>query len=358
MPGQSFAWDFDCLRRYSRHMDSPVKRILRIAAIRSSFQVLVCTGAAGVAVATLLGFLGGRRHGLDLLSHFRLQYTLLLVPAVIVLFVARRRWCGVVATAFLVINLICLFPFVFPVRRAHEPPASAIRALLLNVNTDWGDPDAVAALVADEDPDVVVLEEVNAAWLERLRDLRKTHPSYLEVPQEDNFGIVLYSRIPLHNVREVHFGHPYAPSILAEVAHRGRRVHVVATHPVPPLSGRGYRQRNDHLAALAAIVAALDEPVIVLGDLNITPWSPHFRRFLHASGLRNSLHGRGLQPSWPSAAPYPLRIPIDHCLHSESIVIHERRLGPHVGSDHRPVVVTFSLKLSGGRRNAPDTPER
>ena len=93
-------------------------------------------------------------------------------------------------------------------------------------------------------------------------------------------------------------------------------------------------------ATLAGVARGLPEPVLVLGDLNASPWSSHFRRFLRDSGLRDSAQGRGVQPTWPAGMPW-LWIPIDHCLHSPQLQVVARHVGPNLGSDHYPVVVDF-----------------
>ncbi|MBW1762831.1 MAG: hypothetical protein JRJ64_15305 [Deltaproteobacteria bacterium] len=74
----------------------------------------------------------------------------------------------------------------------------------------------------------------------------------------------------------------------------------------------------------------------------MSPWNHHFRRLLKRTGLRDSSQGRGVQPTWPTHNPL-LRIPIDHCLHSEGIHVVQKKIGPAVGSDHYPVIVDFTM---------------
>jgi endonuclease/exonuclease/phosphatase (EEP) superfamily protein YafD len=120
----------------------------------------------------------------------------------------------------------------------------------------------------------------------------------------------------------------------------------MATHPLPP-AGRDYsRWRNNQLAQLPGWVHRATSPLLLLGDLNVSPWSSHFRRLLRESGLRDSSQGRGVLPTWPTFSPL-LRIPIDHCLYSQGIAIVDRRTGPHVGSDHFPVIVDFVIEADG-----------
>ena len=73
----------------------------------------------------------------------------------------------------------------------------------------------------------------------------------------------------------------------------------------------------------------------ILGDLNVSPWSPHFGGLLRESG-------RGVQATWPTNLA-PMRIPIDHCLVSPDVSVVGRRVGPDVGSDHFPIVVDVQI---------------
>jgi endonuclease/exonuclease/phosphatase (EEP) superfamily protein YafD len=57
----------------------------------------------------------------------------------------------------------------------------------------------------------------------------------------------------------------------------------------------------------------------------------------------------GLRPlptltgTYPSPLPWPLRIPIDHALVSPELAGAVRRTGPHLGSDHRPLLIELPL---------------
>ncbi len=77
-----------------------------------------------------------------------------------------------------------------------------------------------------------------------------------------------------------------------------------------------------------------------------TPWSPHFRRLLRDSELRDVARGRGLSPTW-YPTPLPLGIPIDHVLVSDEIGVAQREVGPDLGSDHRAVRVELSFRGAG-----------
>jgi endonuclease/exonuclease/phosphatase (EEP) superfamily protein YafD len=308
--------------------------------LRRRFRGLLTAAGAAACAATLLGFLGRLSWFLDLFSHFRVQYLLGLTALGAVLLVARRRVLALVFLGFAGMNLALVLPLYVGRPTASDARAPALRAMLLNVNTHLGDTNRVRQAIADVDPDILVLEEIGSRWLAGMAWLTNAYPHSRIEPREDNFGIGLYSKRPLVESRVVHVGRAGVPSILATVNIGWTNLRVVATHPVPPAGSLYSRWRNEQLDLLVEHVRS-PLPVLLLGDLNVTPWSAHFRRLLRRSGLRDSARGFGVQPSWPNFNPL-LRIPIDHCLHSAGIAVTDRRIGPDVSSDHYPLIVTFT----------------
>ena len=131
------------------------------------------------------------------------------------------------------------------------------------------------------------------------------------------------------------------PSILATLRNGQSNLRVVATHPLPPAGAAYSRWRNGQLRQHSDHVGS-PHPLILLGDLNVTPWNRHFRRLLKRSGLADSSRGYGVQPTWPSRNPL-LLIPVDHCLHSHDVFIVNREVGANVSSDHYPLIVDFAV---------------
>jgi endonuclease/exonuclease/phosphatase (EEP) superfamily protein YafD len=117
-----------------------------------------------------------------------------------------------------------------------------------------------------------------------------------------------------------------------------RPVTVIGVRTLSPRGGVASVARDLELNDVAWWVGNEQNPVILVGDLNVTPWSFAFRRLLGDTGLRNSQEGWGLQPTWPDGVP-PLMIPIDHALLSDGLVTVDRRTGPSLGSEHRSLQV-------------------
>ncbi|MGH8187746.1 MAG: endonuclease/exonuclease/phosphatase family protein, partial [Steroidobacteraceae bacterium] len=124
---------------------------------------------------------------------------------------------------------------------------------------------------------------------------------------------------------------------------RGTRVAVLGVHLHWPLGRRNSHLRNRELATIGRIASASGAvPLVVAGDLNITPGSKHFQEGLEGSGLVDCATGFGIAPSWPAQFPL-LGIHIDHCLTSAHWRSIEVSTGPYLGSDHLPVVADLQL---------------
>jgi len=293
------------------------------------------------SVATVLGFLGRFSWILDLFSHFRVQYMLGLLVIGVFMLVGRRRKTASVFLAFACVNIMLVIPLYLGASTRPAVASPAMRAMLLNVNTRLGNTNRVRTVVSDADPDILVLEEISAVWLSNLAWLTNSYPYSLAQPRADNFGIGFFSKLPIAEAEIVYIGDAEVPSIVATVSALQTNLRVIATHPLPP-GGREYsRWRNDQLERLPDYIRS-PLPVLVLGDLNVTPWNHHFRQLLARTGLRDSAKGFGVQPTWPNYNPL-LRIPIDHCLHSADITVVDRKVGESVSSDHYPVIVDFVI---------------
>lgn len=315
---------------------SPLRRVV------STTLAMGYLGAFGLCLLTLAAFAGEHHWLLELTTHFRPHYAAALLAGVFIYAVARRPRSAALFAAFAVLNATALAPRFLPrdTPRPH-PDAPTVKLLLSNVLTDNRDRTSLLALIEREQPDLIALLEVNDAWLADLATLSVSHPYSRLVPRADNFGIALFSRLPLADIKTIYLGPSEVPSIRATLSLNDRSVTVLATHPLPPGNAGNLPLRDLHLAEIAAWSAASPAPVIVLGDLNCTPWSPAFRTLLRDGVLHDT--GRGLSPTWP-VTPWWLRIPLDHCLVSaNAFVVIDHRVGPDIGSDHFPLLVTLAL---------------
>ena len=296
-------------------------------------------GSAWVAVATivaaagLLGSLAQLAWWLELFSHFRPQYALTLAVCGAALLVLRRP---VVAAAAMSLALANALPLAHYLEPAREPPAEGprLRAVLVNVWFRNDEHERLLDYVRALGPDVAVFLEVTPEWNEALRRLDS-------LPHHALAGeVFVASRQPLAGFRAWPLADGAAMAVSFSYDAGGTPVTVIGAHANWPLGKAIAASRNRELAELAVIARSAPSPVLLLGDLNTTAFSPGFASLLADSGLRDCAAGRGLNPTWPTLFP-PLYMQIDHCLAGPGLRIDDLQSGPRVGSDHFPLEVEF-----------------
>lgn len=308
-----------------------------------SFTGLIEICGAGGGLATLTGFLGKLWWIFELTSHFRLHLAVAL-GSIAVIWSLKRRWrWAIVCSVLASIDALLVLALLQPSEQTAPPSGTHLRLVSVNVQTANSRTDLVLEFLLKTDADVVLLMEVDDRWMTALASLRIRYPEVIADPRDDNFGIALFSRMASTNGAVVHLGHSDVPSIITTLMIGGQNITLLGTHPLPPGSAEYARLRNEQLQEIAAEVRRCNLPAILLGDLNITPWSPYFKELLQKSDLRNTSQGRGLHGSWPAVLPTG-RIPLDHCLVSPNIHMIDKKLGPQIGSDHLPIIIELQLQ--------------
>jgi endonuclease/exonuclease/phosphatase (EEP) superfamily protein YafD len=292
----------------------------------------------------MTAFLGELWWVLELTSHFRLQYTAILSVTAL-LFALRREWkTAAVFGVFALSNIAVVVPNWTSDAIKSSPAAPRLRIVSLNVHTENQRFASVRSFLMESSPDVILLMEVNERWMTELSGLRHTYPYSIAQPQDDNFGIALFSRLPLKDPKLIFLGNSGVPTVTTRLEVGTNSILMFGIHTLPPVSPDYAQTRNEQLAELASLIRAQHGGLVtVIGDLNVTPWSPVFRRLVTDSGLRSSAQGRGVQASWPTAI-FPLRIPLDHLLVSPGLGVADRHVGPNVGSDHFPIMAVLTIE--------------
>ncbi len=228
----------------------------------------------------VLGLFGRVFWIFDLFSHFRLQYAVALLSAGDLLLFLRRPRTGGVCLLIGGIISISLAPWFFPKRIPTEPTGPALRLVSFNVNTANSEFAAVVDYLASADPDLIFLMEVNDGWMNQLAPLDVSHPHRIALPREDNFGLALWSRFPLAAARINDDLIDETPMVDVTIQRDDTTFRIIGVHPVPPMSQEASRSRNDQLQRAARLAANSTPNVLLIGDLNLTPFSPHFADLL------------------------------------------------------------------------------
>jgi endonuclease/exonuclease/phosphatase (EEP) superfamily protein YafD len=301
--------------------------------------LLLCT--AVVALVNVMP-LGARLHWvLELTAHFRVQYLAVTLTLLIVLAI-RRHWaaCCVLA-AVGAVSAAPLLPYVpLPLTSQRTSAVSApLKVLSVNVSYQQFSARRLVALIREERPDIVIVQELTPHAERVLAELDTTFPHYRKFPADGAYGIGIWTHLTLES--SVTFALGRVPAIEARLRGPTGVFTVIGVHLRAPTTARRAAARNQELRELAARSAAVAEPLIVAGDFNVTPYSPYYSDWLEASGLTDSRRGRTLSASWPTSLPW-FGIPIDHVAVNEGFEILSHRRLPDFESDHYGVLVEIA----------------
>ena len=294
---------------------------------------------------TASAVLGPIHWALDLLTHPRPHYVAGLI-VVGVAAVAVRAWgAGMLAGLLAVPHLLVMADPTLTAPAVAEERTNGRPITIATINVQWGnqDPTAVLDLVARTQPDILILQEAIGQWSLHLPALRALYPHAAPQTWQDGARLIVLSQLPMLGTREEVNGPYRDPTTMVSLDTGTTPLTLIAAHTSPPIGAIRAASRNAQLWDLAQLASATRGPLIVAGDFNTTPWSPHYRATLGATDLVNVAGGLWWPSTWPDQLG-PFGIPIDHILVSESIVPVELNIVGGFGSDHRAVIATLRLE--------------
>ncbi len=298
-------------------------------------------GASRVAVgiglaAFVFGFFGRVWWVFDLMANYRPHLGVVLLLGGAFAWIADRD-AGLAAVLGGLVAVASIAPLYLGSHPVPAPGAELVEIVSFNVGVSNPKRSEVAAYLAEEDPDVVFLFESSFEWEEAMRRAEVPLAIVAVVPPGQLAGVtVMASAEFAPRVVEVDIHREVAA---LEVVVDGEPIEILGVHPPSPTTGLRAERRDRILQESAEWVAGREGSVVLVGDLNVTPWSAAYRRLRWRSGLVDSMHGSGIQASWPVGWGV-LSIPIDHVLHTPDLGSSDRRTGPSLGSAHRPVIVS------------------
>ncbi|MEO0605648.1 MAG: endonuclease/exonuclease/phosphatase family protein [Myxococcota bacterium] len=245
-----------------------------------------------------------------------------------------------------------------------------ITVVSYNVLFEGGDPRATVRLLADQDADVLFLQEITPAWAKAVVDLA---PHRILADHKGTQGLAVLSRYPLSRPRLWHDdgGRILGQCVDATIdgtTHGLCHVHlaspswaiVTSDGPLQRLSRLegNARRRARQWRRLEAEMQEHYAPRIIAGDFNTLPTESFLRearrRWVDATRSRAWLRAGA---TWPQVAAIHHRPPwllgqlaaggpwfrIDYLLCSPSVEVREARRRRGGGSDHLPVRATLAL---------------
>lgn len=240
-----------------------------------------------------------------------------------------------------------------------SPPDVETDLRVASYNTFIQAPDIshVVDLVQDEEPDILLVQEVQPRRADQLRSQLGDvfpHMAFEERQAGRIGGVGVLSRYPIIEERRLEPVGGARPTTVAVVDVDGQPVQIVPVHLTSPcllcgdsVLGRQAFEASQRRREMATIIDALDPqmPVILGGDLNSTRRSDPYR-LLAEAGFRDPQIEAGSGPgfTWPDGSGPFFRI--------DWILVRGATptgswVDPPRASDHRPVIVDLALDTVG-----------
>ncbi len=288
---------------------------------------------------------------LELLTHFQVHYfwvTLLLVPVVVILLRVhkiRSRMTLFILLFTLVVNGIELASWYLPNKRMTLERTHILRVMTFNINVGNSEVDRLANSIISTNPDVVLTVEIDQKMKKNIEArVKYLFPHSFQSP---GGGLAVFSKLPLEDSSGQKFPGSNDTNLVTHIRYQNRQIQIIGTHPLVPVKLDRFTRRNQQLSALSSYLQYEDRPTILMGDFNLTPWSPYYQQFINKAFLHNTRSGFGILPTWirPSTTvnlpqlllPF-INIPIDHIFVSKMFKVANTYTGDNANSDHAPII--------------------
>ncbi|AFY57649.1 metal-dependent hydrolase [Rivularia sp. PCC 7116] len=235
-----------------------------------------------------------------------------------------------------------------------SPPVSqnsqTIKAMTFNMlrsNTDY---DAIVKMVAENNPDIIGLQEVTPQAAPILiKRFEKKYPYRAFHPVELSHNVGILSRFPIDKLIALP-----APPIERGIQvtlrlNNGEPLEAIVAHLIPfyplnkfyRLAQNWYARRAKEVSYLSNIAKQYDEPVIIMCDCNFTDTSETYS--LMQKAMNDSFHQAGWGFGHTFLGTFFPVGRIDYIWHSKNIKTVEAYVGKGGGSDHLPLIAELQL---------------
>jgi endonuclease/exonuclease/phosphatase (EEP) superfamily protein YafD len=286
----------------------------------------------------------------DLFSHFVVQYILISAVLTVFLIISKRRFWAFIAIVICGTQIYQVFPY-FNKQPQEGDRYDQVEILQYNVhryNTNINEM-SKWIISQSEDADIIILLETNDMWQDAIRRIKWGYPYHIVKDMRGWRNMVVFSSLNIDDLEIKQLDDVDAPAIVIRGKTTGYELPFVlyGVHPPPPVYPSSAKENNAILKSVATYMSeeTADYKMLV-GDFNMTRFSPNFKSMEETSRLRDSNFGIGFNAfsfSWPSFLPDFMRITIDNILVSDNIVVEKKERGEAMGSDHYPIMTTLKL---------------
>ena len=303
-----------------------------------------------LVICTVGGFVEQMWWGFGLLAHLRLQLAIGLAMVIVlwgVIDAEKRGFSSWMALFVLGLGLNVGGMLWGDWVMVNDTAAPQLTITHLNIDAWANNHTRAFAYLRQTESDLLLIQEVTPAIAEQfaaqlpgytavlVEALWNTHGSAALLRNEAALTMtaaeLLY--LPPSSVR---------PLLHVKGVVAGQTVSFLSLHTTRPRNAGTVAGQAAELAAVAQWSKQQPDALVIIGDFNVTPWTRPFQQLLTNGGL-NAVRPRPYSGTYPAGLPSALRLPIDHAVFSDDIVITDYQVDAAVGGDHRPLTIKFRI---------------
>lgn len=228
------------------------------------------------------------------------------------------------------------FSFVSLPQSKHLSPT--INVAFFNkhyLNKNW---QAMSHAIEADNPDIIGFAEITKDDITNIKALQNYQYHHIQDNYYDTY-LGIFSKYPItHQKLPQPVTHTMSvETIVANIPHR-----IVVLHVTAPISPYHLTERNQQLTNIKNYLQTTEkENIIIMGDFNLSPWSPMYHTFTQAlPHLQNTARGNGPTFTWGIG---PIRTHIDHIFVSQNLSISSFEVLGNYGSDHNMIKAKIKL---------------
>ncbi len=261
-----------------------------------------------------------------------------------ILLISKKLWSSVICFIICILFASDILPAcnncnVF--LKDKEQNYNNIRLMTFNVsyNNELKNFEKLFELILFEKPDIIQFQEVAPQVQEKLKLLKPFFPYNTGINKPLHvIDSVILSKHPLIENRS---GDNHA--VLTSLILNNTKLTIIGIHLNNPLNQNNFNSATKGINYLKSLVENINQNLILIGDLNMTPFSKRFTNFLKDTNLYAYTSYKNPIVTWPTFLPVYLGIEIDHVLFSKNFKVIEKKTLNHFGSDHKPLIVDLAF---------------
>lgn len=264
----------------------------------------------------------------------------------------------------LLFQYIKIHPYIpYAKEEAKSTSANYQGALLkvytANVYQKNEQPDKLQQEIISKNADILLFLEAHKLWQQHILEVLSSEYSYkVEVPLDNTYGMLLYSKLKLVNPQVRYLVDDSIPSIETKVIlQSGDTIQMFTIHPTPPMPQHNpsSSDRDAEMMKIANMSRESNYPVLVLGDFNDVAWSATTRLFQNVGELLDPRKGRGFYNTFSANSTF-MRWPLDHVFVSSEFRVQTLKIDKDIASDHFPTYTELSFEPTIKEEQAPKKP--